>query len=117
MVWVDSDVVINFHTVPCIVRCSEPGKFGIATYNAAYPNAEKKENTLGRGFEFGLQEWMRDADLTYPMLHTKAGLETNVDDMVDTGVHVLRTGVHEEVLRHVLDHCEKNEFSAKENIP
>ena len=44
-------------------------------------------------------------DLEQPMLYAKAGLET--------GVLVFRTSVHEEVLRHVLDHCEKNEFSAK----
>ena len=117
VVWVDADVVINFHTAPCIVGCNEPGKIGIVSYNAAYPNAEKKDNILGRAFEYGPQEWMRDPGLTYPMLYAKAGLATDVDDMVNTGVLVLRTGVHEELLRQVYDHCEENEFSAKENIP
>ena len=29
VVWVDADVIINFHTAPCIVGCNEPGKIGI----------------------------------------------------------------------------------------
>ncbi len=108
VVWLDSDVLINFHAAPCIASNCPRDKVGALSYR----------DTLFRDPE-GWEHVMRRLGDETPIAerYAKAGLPADVDDYTCAGVLVYAPERHAEHLRHVYDAYEQNEFSAKEELP
>lgn len=117
-VWVDSDIIINYHTAPCIVSQNEPGRIGVVTHADRFPTPEKIDNARNRMFKASPSGWIGDElDISNADLYRKAGLPGDVDGLANTGVMVFKPGTHAPLLREVYDTCTENPYSAKENMP
>ena len=118
VVWIDSDILINYHTAPCIVEHNASGKIGAVTQGDRFPNREKIDNVLMRMRSGTPAEWMRDNPaITYPEMYMRAGLAGDINDVINTGVLVLKPERHAALMRRVYDEGVENRFSAKENMP
>lgn len=117
-VWVDADILINYHTAPCIVGPGNSDGIGCVSFAAQYPNREKIDNVRKRELAASPAGWTADAqDLSYAQLYEKAGLPGDIDDMVNTGVLVMKPPQHAAFMRRVYDEGIENKYSGKENIP
>ena len=118
VVWMDCDVMINYHRAPCIVSANDPEKVGLVSYRdnlfdavETYDNLTLRTHNESR---FGnaaakphsIKDW-----------YTIAGLDESVEDVANTGVIVLKPALHREVLKTVYDDYEENPGSAKEEFP
>lgn len=123
VVWIDSDIMINYHTAPCIVEATPSGMVGAVSYhdlNSATPklkaNRRDREYNyslrFGNGNPFGLNRAATPADR-----YRAIGLDPTVDDFINTGVLVLETDQHASVLRQVYDHAVETSLSMYENTP
>ncbi|MDV7339041.1 hypothetical protein RYZ26_05525 [Terasakiella sp. A23] len=116
LVWIDTDIVINSETAPCIVDSNQSDKIGVVRYNETY-SAEMIDGGFARTIKNNInQEIAKAGKMSFSERYERAGLAGDVDDMINTGVMVLRPE-HGETLRYVYDNYEENPFSAKENIP
>jgi hypothetical protein len=116
LVWIDTDISINYLTAPCIVSSNNSDKVGVIRYNETY-NREMIDGGFARTLKQNLSTAIRQAGpMSFSERYKKAQLPGDVDDMINTGVMVLKPH-HRDVLRAVYDTYEENPFSAKENIP
>lgn len=111
VVWVDSDILINFHRAPCIVETHASDLIGLVSDRAqTWNNPERYDNVVRRGVPLG------GRPPTFAEQYGLAGLPSGVEDYSNTGVIVLRPH-HREILRHVYDSYKENAGSAKEETP
>jgi hypothetical protein len=116
LVWVDTDITMNYVTAPCIVESNNSDKVGVVQYNKTY-SPEMFDGGFARSVQFNNSEAVRSVGkLDYPNRYKRADLPSDVDDMINTGVLVLSKN-HRDLLREVYDTYKENPFSAKENIP
>jgi hypothetical protein len=117
LVWIDTDICINFETAPCIVEANNNShKVGVVRYNETY-SAEMMDGGFARTLKQNLNpNIQRAGKMSFSDRYVRAGLPDDVNDMINTGVMVLQPH-HQEILRNVYDNAEENPFSAKENIP
>lgn len=122
-VWIDSDVIINHERAPCIVSSTTPGHVGAVSYgglNAATPKLWG--NRVEREFSYSLRFGQGDnLKLGRPPeardRYRAAGIETEINDWINTGVLVFETNLHREMLRNFYDSYEEGPFSIFENVP
>jgi len=117
IVWIDTDISINFQTAPCIVEANNTSdKVGVVRYNETY-SAEMIDGGFARTIKQNINtEISKVGEMSFSDRYVRAGLPSDVDDMINTGVMVLQPH-HKNILRTVYDTYEENPFSAKENIP
>lgn len=123
-VWIDSDILINYHRAPCIVsQTDEPGKVGAVSYAAFNtPTPKLRANRQDRHFEYSVKFGGGDA---YGLgrapeprdIYRAIGFDTTIDDVVNTGVLVFDTDTHAGVLRDVYETHKESRLSLFENIP
>lgn len=107
-VWLDSDILINFHNAPCIVAANQaaPDKVGLVSHRQAYySNPEIRDNLVQR---------MGSGDIAD--LYAAAKLDP-VEDYSNTGVMVFKPALHAQLFEHVYASYEENSGSAKEETP
>lgn len=101
VVWIDADIAINPVTAPCIASCVPADKIGgtdaytlftRALYDALY--AEQLKAWAACGAKAIINR-------TGSEFYRRYGIETNLDDVIQTGVLVLTPARHREVLEHV----------------
>jgi hypothetical protein len=112
VVWLDTDVMINYHTAPCIVSSWSGEKIGIVSERESlrdYPGA--KENLYDR-YERTLGHYH-----TLEERYRLSGLGDGVDDYSNTGVFVIDPRRHRDILREIYTTYQENEYSAKEETP
>lgn len=111
VVWIDADILINYHHAPCIVQQTPPDKVGVVTYQTEFSSPARWDNRYhrrssstptGKGPSF--EQW-----------YLQAGLPGDIHDFINTGVLVLNPNKHREALRHVYDHFNENKYSHQEN--
>lgn len=112
VVWLDTDIMINPDTAPCIVTHHASDKVGLVSNKQwLYSNPERMDNLVNR------RRNAHCGEIHVPPDHYRAaGLPEDVDDYSNTGVIVLNPS-HRDVLRHVYDCYEENPGSAKEESP
>ncbi|SCA57862.1 hypothetical protein MTBPR1_70134 [Candidatus Terasakiella magnetica] len=116
LVWIDTDIAINFVTAPCIVDSNNSDKIGVVRYNETY-SPEMLDGGFARTLRQNASQTIRQAgNISFSERYERAGLPGDVDDLINTGVMVLKPE-HGKILREVYDTYEENPFSAKENIP
>ena len=116
VVWLDTDVMINYHVAPCIVSHNNADKIGlVSNWGTHFSSAQIMDNLFARKGK--IVEERFQGDMTIEDQYEKAGLGRDVHDSANTGVMVLKPRLHAQVLRHVFDNYEENEYSAKEEIP
>lgn len=115
-VWLDSDIVINPATAPCIVTATNSEKVGavLASDFARHMGLAHGEERLVR---FNRNPHVRDEGVIAPARrYERAGLAGDVHELINTGVLVYGPQ-HRDLLRRVYDEGVENPHSAKENVP
>lgn len=115
VVWIDADVKINFHTAPCIVGHNNSDLIGVVSSKKSYYDVPATGDNLMRR-HLSLNSSINSCR-GIPDLYAKAGLDAGVDDAANTGVMVLKTKRHADILRYVYDNFEENKYSMKEELP
>lgn len=116
IVWIDTDITINFNTAPCIVESNNSEKVGVIRYNEVYL-PEFIEGGFSRAVRQNASAAVREAGvISYAERYERCGLKNPVNDLINTGVLVL-TPKHKQLLRDVYDNYEETPLSAKENLP
>lgn len=111
VVWLDSDVMVNFHRAPCIVGAHDSDLVGLVSDRLqTWENSERHDNVLRRIVP------LDGRPATFAEQYRLAELPAGVEDYSNTGVMVLRRH-HREVLRHVYDQYRETAGSAKEETP
>jgi len=113
VVWLDHDILINPNRAPCIVSHHASDMIGIVSQKRSY------ETTPGLK-EFSAERRGRMVNrppVPASVCYERAGLPGDVDDTGNAGVLVYKRSRHAEVLRHIYDTYESNDFSAKEQVP
>lgn len=123
VVWLDVDIMINFHQAPCIVGHHDDDRVGLISYRQANRIDARhvflREDRMDRWGEALPDLAAHNRDLrragAYGDLYVRAGLPGDVDDYTNTGVLVLRPH-HREVMRHIYDTYENDECLV-DNMP
>lgn len=116
LVWIDTDIAINYVTAPCIVGSNNSDKIGVVQYNKTY-SSEMIDGGFARSLKQNINSFLRQVGkMTHSERYKRAGLPGDVDDLINTGVMVLKPE-HKDVFRSVYETYKENPFSAKENIP
>lgn len=120
-VWIDADILINYHRSPCIVEHHQSDLIGVVSWKDIYNTPERVDNLQNRYWSF-LPEVLRNGHSKHPPipeLYRWAGLPASdeVDDRTSTGVIVLKPRLHREVMHHIYHHYEENVFTIKEEVP
>ncbi len=117
VVWLDADVMINPHVAPCIVEHNDSDKIGLVGYKENYFDLPHVlDNTMRRKAIIGREENL-EKTTTIKGMYERTALDSSVENIANTGVMVLKTAHHGDVLRHVYDNYEENAHSAKEEFP
>lgn len=122
-VWIDADILINYHRAPCIVSQTAPGKVGAVSYNALNCATPKLQaNRRDREFDYSVQFGGGDHyGLGRPAeaqdIYRIVGIQTDVNDVINTGVMALETDRHANILRKVYDTRQETPLSLYEMIP
>ena len=114
VVWLDADILVNFHAAPCIVAHNGSDRIGVVSHNDAYATRERIENSWNRMHRHGSGIFFGECGPTPIERYRQAGLGDEADDMTNTGVLVLKPGRHGDLLRHVYDTYEENAASSNE---
>lgn len=93
IVWVDSDILINWAIAPCIIQDVEVDKVG-AVLSWCAPNKQLSSEGRGRMFDF----WGISDEKTGRATYVKYGIRADFEEIVQTGVLVLSPHHHREVL-------------------
>lgn len=117
VVWIDADIMINHHRAPCIVTANNSDKIGAVTHNTFYNTPERWENRWNRVYRNAGDLFRAERGPTAPERYRQAGLPGDVDDMVNTGVMVLKPALHADFLEWVYANCTENKLSASEQMP
>jgi hypothetical protein len=89
VVWLDSDILINFHRAPCIVTANGSDKVGAISFKRSEMGSPAKlDNRWGRRSTGGIRDWYRSH-----------GFGDDVDDFTNTGVMVLKPRLHAAIFR------------------
>lgn len=117
VVWIDSDIVINYNNSPCIFSEVEDGTIGIVSMNEQLPRQEDMDNALYRSQKRNRREEVRkNAPLNFPEQYAKAGLDDDVEELCNTGVIVMEPS-HKNILERTYKNHEATPTSSKENLP
>ncbi len=122
VVWIDSDIMINYHTAPCIVAANErdndESKVGAVTWQGSErPNPERFENGIKRVWNGNQAAWVRALENpTFQKFFELGGYPMDRDDTMNTGVLVLKPDKHRDVLRHVYETYQENPHTSKEQM-
>ncbi len=123
IVWVDSDILINYHAAPCVVAANvegaKTGKIGAVTWQGSErPNAERFENGLGRVWRHNQAPWVREIeDPTLRTFFEFAGYPLDHEEMINTGLLVLKqTEKHRQCLRSIYETYQENQYTSKEQM-
>ncbi|MEW5727188.1 MAG: hypothetical protein AB1918_05115 [Pseudomonadota bacterium] len=112
VVWLDSDILINYHLAPCIVTHHASERVGLVSERqTVHESPVAGEIFLARHERFAGR---------FPSCREKyqmAALPPDVDDYSNTGVIVLRPDLHRGTLAEVYAGYEENAGSAKEESP
>ncbi len=115
VVWLDADIMINYHTAPCIVETNSSDKIGlVGNKESFYDSPVIMDNLMLR--HLSLTKTTRTCR-SMQELYVRAGLDDSVENAANTGVIVLKPKMHTEVMRYVYDSFEENDFSMKEELP
>ena len=124
VVWVDSDILINFHRAPCVVAANsegaKQGKIGAVTWSGSErPNAERFENGMRRVWAHNQAPWVRSIENpTFQKFFELGGYPLDHDEMINTGVLVLKQNeAHRQTLRYVYENYQENPHTSKEQMP
>lgn len=123
VVWLDSDVLINFHHAPCVVESYLNNKddgIGVVSMKETNKLHERKDNREKRFYDFieTHGEKKRKGVSKISDIYTRAGLvDVLIDDYFNAGMMVLRPNSHAIWLREVYDNYNETIFSAYENYP
>ena len=110
VVWMDSDLLINYNSAPCIVGSHNSAKVGlVSNRNAYFLSPEKRDNLLDR--------MVAPRKYSFEHIYKAAELPPGVEDYSNTGVMVLKPKEHTVHLEYVYDNFEENPGSAKEESP
>ena len=121
VVWIDADIAINFHIAPDILsECNDEKLIGAVSHNQQYRQypssilrADKRFSEYAR-----TQDTFNIAGDGDPIERYKsAGLPSDIEDIINTGVMVLSPKYHQNLLRHVYDAHQENDYSLYENLP
>lgn len=122
-VWIDSDVLINHHKAPCVVSATAPGRVGAVSYNSLnaataklHANRQEREYDysmrFGHGDPLGLGRAPTARDR-----YRAIGINTGLDDWINTGVLVFEVEAHRALLRDFYDRYAETPHSIFENVP
>jgi hypothetical protein len=121
VVWMDSDILINFHEAPCIVDShANKHKIGVVSIKQTNSLPERRKNREERFYRYINKhgEEKRRGVGSIADIYKNAGLtDTIIDDYFNAGVMVLSPKDHAHILREVYDTYEENKKSAYENYP
>lgn len=110
-VWVDADILINYHHAPCIVAANPTDKIGVVYYQSLETGSPAKAaNRYHRRCH-------PNPCPTYREWYNFYGLGDDVDDFTNTGVLVLRPARDAEFLRWIYDTCKEVKGTHQENGP
>lgn len=113
VVWLDADILINYHRAPCIVAHNNSDKIGLTSYHRELTSEQHMINRhVRQSLMFGSIPLR-----TFEKFYGQAGLPEDVRDFCNTGVLVLKPALHGPILREVYDRYEENEHSLMENVP
>jgi hypothetical protein len=97
IVWIDSDIYITPHAEDIIPYCQNTTKV-CATNQASHINRRQRLlNQLMRGYEQTSQQWYKDR-----------GIDTQIDDVLQSGVMVFQPAIHAPVCQEIYDRIIKN---------
>lgn len=121
VVWLDSDVLINFYDAPCIVAShASKEKIGVVSIKETNSLPERKKNREERFYQYinkHGEEKRRGANAIADLYKNAGLMDTVVTDYFNAGVMVLSPTHHAHILREVYDLYEENKKSAYENYP
>jgi hypothetical protein len=116
VVWLDSDIVINYPQAPCIVSETQPGKVGCVNYQQALPSFEDRKSGYFRAQQLSENESLRKAaPITFRERYELVGLEDGPNDFINAGVLVLEP-THKQFLRKVYEDYDNRKHSFEENV-
>lgn len=117
VVWLDADILINFHAAPCIVGANRPGKVGVVSdHEFMHASAAAEENYTRRKEKMVPPELRDQIPRTIAEKYRKAGLAPEFDDYCNTGVLVMKPALHAGMMRRIYDTYEETLFTAKEEV-
>lgn len=123
VVWIDADIMVNPHTSPCIVthtkeRAEKTGQkgIGVVSHNELFATEEHTQNSWDRSFSAAKELFYAKRGPTPTERYAQGGLPTDVDDMCNTGVMVLKPGRDDDLLHHVYENYSENPLSASEQM-
>ena len=123
VVWVDSDILINYHTAPCVVAANADGaasgKIGAVTWAGSdKPNRERFENGIRRVWENNQAPWVRAIeDPTFQKFFELGGYPIDHENMMNTGLLVLKQcDQHRLAMRQVYETYKEGPHTSKEQM-
>lgn len=97
IVWLDSDIYITPHAEDIITACKNTTKV-CAINQAAHPNRRQRLlNQITRGYEQTSKQWYKDR-----------GIDTELDDVLQSGVMVFQPKHHASLCQEIYDRTIKN---------
>jgi len=121
IVWVDSDVLINFYDAPCIISSHANNEnIGVVSMKETNSLPERTKNRKERFYQYINKhgEAKRRGVNAITDLYKNAGLtDVIVDDYFNAGIMIISPDRHAQTFRDVYDTYEENPKSAYENYP
>lgn len=112
VVWLDSDVLVNYHTAPCIVSQWSGEKIGIVSERESLCNVLGANETLYERYRSFLGPY-RHMEERYEL----SGLPNDAGDYSNTGVFVIEPARHAEILEYIYANYQETPHTAKEETP
>lgn len=114
VVWIDADILINFHTAPCIVEYNNSDRIGVVTYRGEFAVPGRVDNRYHRRAYSGSGgKVLRSPE--FPDWYAQNGLGRDIDDFINTGVLVMKPRLHTEFMRWFYDTAHETTSSHQEN--
>lgn len=113
VVWLDADILINYHSAPCVVDHHSSDLVGLVSDKEAYFSVASVTDNLRRRLQTE-NGW--DRIFTPREVYQRAGME-EVDDYANTGVMVLKRSRHHALFNEIYETYGEHPTSAKEEAP
>ncbi|MGB0670714.1 MAG: hypothetical protein ACPGNT_04405 [Rhodospirillales bacterium] len=117
VVWLDTDILINWHSAPCIVSSAPEDGIGCVTFRGRYATQQSLDNGDKRQADF-IERMSGQAVHRGPLgIYAKCGFEGAPDDFCNTGVMTFRPDRDRAVMRHIYDSYGPTPYSDKPEPP